>query len=90
MMIRKSDDWLVARTSGEIMMMNAKQGTYLGLNAMGARIWDLLSEPRDRDYICARLLEEFEVSPAVCGEEVDLFLKDLEHQKAIEFVPAST
>lgn len=90
MMIRKSGDWLCARAGEEVMMMSAQQGTYLGLNAMGARIWDLLDTPCDRDAVCAQLVKEFDVSDALCRAEVDAFLAELDRHKAIEFVAASS
>lgn len=83
MTIRKSTDWLCARAGDEVMMMNAAQGSYIGLNAVGARIWDLLDSEPDADAICARLLAEFEVEEADCRAEVDAFLAELETHKAI-------
>ncbi len=90
MMIRKSGDWLSARAGDEVMMMSAARGTYLGLNAMGARIWDLIDSCPDRDALCAQLLTEFEVSPEQCRYELDKFLAELGRQQAIEWVPAGT
>jgi hypothetical protein len=83
MTIRKSTDWLCARAGDEVMMMNAAQGSYIGLNAVGARIWDLLDSEPDADAICARLVAEFEVEEADCRAEVDAFLAELEAHKAI-------
>lgn len=88
MMIRKSADWLAARAGDEVMMMNARRGTYLGLNAMGARIWDLLDQVDSRDGLCAQLLREFEVGEELCRAEVDAFLAELGRHQAIEIVPA--
>jgi hypothetical protein len=83
MSLSKSTDWLCARAGDEVMMMNAAQGTYIGLNVIGARIWDLLDTVQDVDMICAQLLEEFEVDAAQCRAEVDAFLAELESHKAI-------
>jgi len=83
MSLTKSTDWLCARAGDEVMMMNAAQGTYIGLNAIGARIWDLLDTVQDVDGLCAQLLTEFEVGEAQCRTEVEAFLAELEHHKAI-------
>lgn len=83
MLIRKSTDWLCARAGDEVMMMSASQGTYIGLNAIGARIWDLLDTATDVDTICAALLAEFEVEEPQCRTEVEAFLTELERQNAI-------
>lgn len=90
MMISKSTDWLCARAGDELMMMNAALGSYIGLDAVGARIWDLLDEERDADAICARLLAEFEVEEAQCRTEVAAFLDELESHKAITRSPAQS
>jgi hypothetical protein len=83
MAIRKSGDWLCARVGDEVMMMSALQGSYIGLDKTGARIWDLLDTLTDEDAICVQLLEEFEVGEEQCRTEVDAFLAELEHHKAI-------
>lgn len=88
MIFGRSDDWLAARAGDEIMMMNATRGTYLGLNAMGARIWDLLAEPREIDWLCEQLVREFEVSEPVCRSEVQTFLDELINHKAIVVLAA--
>ena len=84
MTIRKSSDWLCARAGDEVMMMNAAAGTYLGLNAMGARIWDLLDSEQDPDGLCTALCRDFAVDPATCRAEVDCFLAELDRHRAIE------
>ncbi len=83
MSITKSTDWLCARAGDEVMMMSASQGTYIGLNAIGARIWDLLDTTQDTGILCDRLIEEFEVEEAQCRAEVEAFLAELEQHKAI-------
>lgn len=83
MSITKSTDWLCARAGDEVMMMSASHGTYIGLNAMAARIWDLLETIGDFEPLCARLVEEFDVGEAQCRAEVEAFLAELERHKAI-------
>jgi hypothetical protein len=84
MIYRKTGDWLAARAGDEVMMMSAATGRYIGLNRMGARIWDLLDAHGDADAICALLLEEFDVSEQACRAEVDEFFGDLLKYKAVE------
>ncbi|MDE2595699.1 MAG: PqqD family protein [Sphingomonadales bacterium] len=88
MIYRKTGDWLAARAGDEVMMMSAASGLYIGLNRVGARIWDLLDEQGDAAAICARLVEEFAVSEADCRAEVETFLGDLLKHKAVEQVAA--
>lgn len=83
MLIRKSSDWLCARAGDELMMMNGAQGCYIGLDVIGARIWDLLDRVQTVDGLCAQLLTEFDVEDAQCRTEVEAFLTELEHHNAI-------
>lgn len=85
--MRKQDDWLAAKVGDEILMMSATQGLYLGLNAVGARIWDLIDANTTCEAICTRLLEEFEVLPETCRVEVDAFLAQLARHRAISLAP---
>jgi hypothetical protein len=77
MMVRRQGDWLSAKVGDELVMMSAEKGNYLGLSAVGARIWELIETPSDLDAICAQCQAEFEVAPEVCRAEVEAFLTDL-------------
>ena len=77
MPISKQGDWISAKVGDEIVMMSAEEGKYIGLNDVGARIWELLDEPRTVEALEAALLVEFDVTPEVCRTEVDAFLQSL-------------
>ncbi|WP_230772533.1 PqqD family protein [Sphingomonas sp. Leaf4] len=83
MIVRKQGDWLAAPVGDEVLMMSADHGTYVGLNAVGARIWELLDEVAEVDDLCVRLCDEFAVTPEVCAREVAAFLEALAAQGAI-------
>lgn len=53
------------------------------LNEVGARIWELLSEGRDREQIARILSEEYEVELAEVSEDVALFCRQLKEQKIL-------
>ena len=82
-MIRREGDWLAARVGDELVMMSATKGTYLGLTAVGARIWELIETPRTVEDVCATLIAEYEVEPATCRSEVDAFLATLSENSAV-------
>jgi hypothetical protein len=84
MILRRNPGWLAARVGDEILMMSAEKGLYLGLDAVGARIWDLLESPRDTDEICAHLVREYVVAPGTCRAEVDVFIDQLATHGAID------
>ena len=82
-MIERKGDWLSARVGDEIMMMSPEHGKYIGVNEVGARIWELIEAPRDVATVCEELQREFEVSADVCKAEVDSFLAEMERHGAI-------
>jgi Coenzyme PQQ synthesis protein D (PqqD) len=83
MIVRKQGDWLSAKVGDELVMMSAEKGDYLGLSEVGARIWELIETPQAIDAVCARLLDEYDVTPEVCRTEVENFLTELTTHGAI-------
>jgi hypothetical protein len=87
-LIERKGDWLSARVGDEIMMMSPEKGKYIGMNEVGARIWELIEQPSDITALCAELEREFDVSPEACRTEVDSFLAELEKHGAVAIDPA--
>lgn len=83
MSISKHGDWISAKVGDEIVMMSAEQGKYLGLNDVGARVWELLETPQTIDTLVAALVVEFDVTPEICRAEVEAFVEKLRENKAI-------
>jgi hypothetical protein len=90
MLIRKQEDWLSANVAGEVVMMSARTGRHIGLNKVGARIWDILDRPRTLDEICGILVQRFDVAPDVCRTEVESFLGELQQHGAITIEDAAS
>ena len=84
-MISRYGDWISARVGEEIMMMSVERGIYLGLNEVGARIWDLIETPKPRETLYSALQAEFDVNEETCQNEVDDFLQELlSHGAAVD------
>lgn len=82
-MIRRRDGWLTARVGGDLVMMSVGDNVYIGLNEIGARIWDLLETPRSLPDLCRVLMADYEVGADACQADVEAFLDDLERRGAI-------
>lgn len=82
-MIERKGDWLSARVGDEVMMMSVEHGKYIGVNEVGARIWELIEAPSDVATLCAELQREFAVSPDDCEAEVTAFLSEMEKHGAV-------
>jgi hypothetical protein len=61
----------------EAVILNLQDGVYYGLNDLGARIWNLLQEPRTVRKIRDILLQEYEVEPERCQQDLLQLLGEL-------------
>jgi hypothetical protein len=76
-LLRRDPNAIVAELDGKPHLLSLSSWTYLSFNGSGARIWELLVEPRERDWLLRRLLEEYDADEEQVGRELDLFLEDL-------------
>ena len=58
-------------------MMSIEAGRYYGVNAVGARIWELLETPHTIKQLCAQICEEFDVDTQTCEAAVLDFTREL-------------
>ena len=63
--------------------MDTKTGDYLGINAVGTRIWSLLADSKSVQELVTDLISRFEVTESQCQTEVENFLSDLEKRKMV-------
>ena len=74
---RRTDQVFTAPVDDTALVLNTETGLYHGLNPVASRIWDLLATPIEADELVALLVAEFDVTPSVCGVELDSFLAGL-------------
>ncbi len=70
-------DQVSADLAGEAVILNLKSGVYYGLNPVGARIWQLIQEPKAVTNIRDSLLEEYEVKTDSCERDLLALLREL-------------
>lgn len=76
-LISRSTDVLTTEADDVLLMLNIPRGEYHGLNAVAARIWDLLDQPTSPAALVAALMDEYEVAPDECADAVTVFLTQL-------------
>jgi len=76
--------------AGETVILNLGSGMYYGLDPVGARIWELLQEPRKVDEIRDLILAEYEVEPERCERDLITLLEQLTEQGLINAQPHAT
>ena len=56
-----SEDVVAREVGGELVLLDLNSGQYFGLDAVGGRIWELLSDaPRDLKEVCDQIESEFD------------------------------
>lgn len=70
--------------AGEAAILNVPQGTYYGLDAVGARIWSLLQAPREVAEIHRTIAAEYDVTPERCLRDLLDLLEKLRAEGLIE------
>lgn len=69
---------------GETAILGLSQGIYYGLDAIGAQVWIQLQRPRRVEEICESILQEYEVEPRRCQEDLLSLLERLRAEGLIE------
>ena len=59
------------------IILNLKSGTYHGLNELGARIWNIIQQPKAVKDLKTILLEEYEVDIQQCDRDLKELLTEL-------------
>jgi Coenzyme PQQ synthesis protein D (PqqD) len=73
----------------ESAILNLKNTVYYGLNSVGARVWELLQQPKSVGEIRDALLEEFEVEAERCERDLLALLEKMRSEGLIEVQSAA-
>lgn len=68
----------------ESAILNLKNTVYYGLNSVGARVWELLRQPKSVGEIRDALLEEFEVEAERCERDLLALLEKMRSEGLVE------
>ncbi len=77
-------DQLSCDLDGETAILNMKTGVYYGLDTIGARIWNLIQQPRSVQEVGAALSNEYDVEPERCEKDVHALLEKFLDEGLIE------
>ncbi len=68
----------------EAAILNLKNSVYYGMNPVGARVWELLRQPRSVDELRDALLDEYEVDRERCAQDLLALLQKMREEGLIE------
>lgn len=72
---------------GAAVLVVPDEHLYFAINRVGARIWELLAEPRSLEALVAALAGQFDVAETECRREAEGFLRRLEEKKLVRCEP---
>ena len=61
----------------EAVILNLATGVYFGLDTVGTRMWQLMSEHGSTDKVVEVMLNEYNVGEALLQTDLDKLVKDL-------------
>jgi hypothetical protein len=70
-------DVVVGDLGDEVVMLNTQNGTYYGVEGVGATVWNLIQSPMTVAQVRDALLDVYEVHPDICVRDLMALLKDL-------------
>jgi hypothetical protein len=70
--------------AGEAAILSLTSSAYYGLNAVGARIWELIREPQTVQQVRDRLLAEYDVDAGRCEADLIALLQELAAEGLVE------
>ena len=69
--------------SDEAVILHLNDGTYYGLDPVGASIWKLLQTPKTIQEIRDAIMEEYDVDADRCETDLRVLLKELAEKKLV-------
>ncbi len=69
---------------GEAAILSIKNGVYYGLDPVGARIWQLIQQPRSVEELRNAVVQEYDVEPERCERDLITLLERLLVEGLIE------
>lgn len=82
--VRQAKEPICAEVDNEVMMMSIENGSYYALDAIGARVWELIAEPRRVVELRDLLMTEFDVDSLTCETDILGFFNKLAEENLIE------
>lgn len=77
MVLRISENVAFRDVDGEAVLLDFATGTYFGLDPVGTRIWQLISEHGATEKVLEALLDEYEVEEETLRSDAEALIQAL-------------
>lgn len=80
----RSPDQVSTDLGKEVVILSLASEEYCSLKDVGARIWEIIEEPRTVKEILDAILNDYAVEPERCERDLLALLQELAHEGLIE------
>ena len=84
MKLKISDDVVFRILGDEAVILNLASGVYFGLDTVGTRMWQLMSEHGSIDKVVSALLDEYEVEETQLRNDLDKLIEQLSEKGLVK------
>ena len=84
--VQRTDSLQSSPIDDEIVFLNPRTDSYVALDAIGRRVWELLAQPRRVAEVVEELAGEFDGPHEEIAADVQLFLHELELEGMVSVV----
>jgi hypothetical protein len=84
--VGRAEGLMSAPVDGDIVFLNPGTDSYVALDAIGRRIWELLDPPLRVGELMAALTTEFNADASVVAADVAAFLAELQREGMLRVV----
>ena len=71
------DEIVSCDLDGEAAILNIKDGVYYGLDPIGAKIWNLIQNPRTLNEVVEKIWEGYDVEKDQCKDDIFELIEEL-------------
>ena len=82
--IRRRADMAHSSMGDEVVILSNQTSRYLGLDGVGARVWELIAEPKSITEILDTLGNEYDVNEDKLASDVQGFIYELHEKQLIQ------
>jgi len=80
---RNGEKFLISLIGDEVVMMDIQKGTYIGMNAVGSNIWNMLSQTLTVKDIVMSLTAVYDINKEQCEIETIAYLQQMLQQEML-------
>lgn len=84
--VRNDKKYITSPIGDEIVMMSMESGNYIGINEVGAVIWNKLEQPMTIKEVINYLLSIYDITEDACTEKTVKHIADMANQEMVLIV----